>query len=72
MSKGWMGVKVGNIWRDLEGPMGVKSINFGFHFGTLLRAKMGVKSNQKTVPRNRGHFYEILIVPRGPNREISW
>ena len=45
------------VWRtlggdmgDLEGPGGaqrVKSINFGSHFGTLLRAKMGVKSYQK-------------------------
>ena len=64
------------VWRtlggdmgDLEGPGGaqrVKSINFGSHFGTLLRAKMRVKSDQKTVPKNNGHFYVILIAPGAP------
>ena len=64
------------VWRtlggdmgDLEGPGGaqrVKSINFGSHFGTLLRAKMGVKSDQKTVPKNNGYFYVILIAPGAP------
>ena len=54
---------------DLEGPGGaqrVKSINFGSHFGTLLRAKMGVKSYQKTVPKNNGYFYENLIALGAP------
>ena len=64
------------VWRtlggdmgDLEGPGGtqrVTSINFGSHFGTLLRAKMGVKSVQITVPKNKGQFYVILIAPGAP------
>ena len=54
------------VWRtlggdmgDLEGPGGtqrVKSINFGSHFGTLLRAKMGVKNYQKLYQKPMAIF----------------
>ena len=68
------------VWRtlggdmgDLEGPggtQGVKSIDFGSHFETLLRAKIEKKVNKKTVPKNKGYFYEILIAPRAPRERF--
>ena len=49
----------GGTWRGPEG----QKYQFWLPFWDHLGAKMGVKSDQTTVPKNNGHFYVILIAP---------